>query len=106
MSENQKTVCNIGAFGLWFRIFVVGLVSTITIGIATPWMVVWLIGYVCDNTTVDGRKIEYTCTGGSLFGEMLIVCLLTIITFGIYSFWVPARTLKFHIKYIHIIDEM
>ncbi|MDE6275868.1 MAG: DUF898 domain-containing protein [Clostridia bacterium] len=111
MTENQnfvekpKTVCNIGSFGLWFRFFVVGLVSACTVGLATPWMIVWIVGYICNNTTVDGKSIEYTCTGGKLFVEQIKVCLLTIITVGIYSFWVPARVLKFHIKYIHISEE-
>ena len=105
VAENQKTVCHIGAFGLGLRLFLVGLVSACTAFIAFPWMVVWVVGYVCNNTTVDGNKIEYTCTGGKMFIENIKIMLLTVVTFGIYSFWVPARMLKFHIKYIHIKAE-
>lgn len=105
IAENQKTVCHIGAFGLWLRLFLVGLVSACTAFIAFPWMVVWVVGYVCNNTTVDGNKIEYTCTGGKMLIENIKIMLLTVVTFGIYSFWVPARMLKFHIKYIHIKAE-
>ena len=84
VAENQKTVCHIGAFGLWLRLFLVGLVSACTAFIAFPWMVVWVVGYVCNNTTVDGNKIEYTCTGGKMFIENIKIMLLTVVTFGIY----------------------
>ncbi len=40
-----------------------------------------------------------------MFIENIKIMLLTVVTFGIYSFWVPARMLKFHIKYIHIKAE-
>ncbi|MCI8912139.1 MAG: hypothetical protein HFE31_05520 [Clostridia bacterium] len=85
VAENQKTVCHIGAFGLWLRLFLVGLVSACTAFIAFPWMVVWVVGYVCNNTTVDGNKIEYTCTGGKRHLFFLGTCKNVEVPHQVYS---------------------
>jgi uncharacterized membrane protein YjgN (DUF898 family) len=41
-------------------------------------------------------KLRYHGTGGSLFGLVLVNALLTLITFGIYSFWAKNKVREFH----------
>jgi len=106
VNDRQKTVCAIGAFGLFFRFLLVVLVAILSGGILFPWMEVWLVKYICDKTTVDGCKINYTATGTELFVELLVIILLSIVTLGIFVFWVPSRILKFHISRVHIEKDM
>jgi uncharacterized membrane protein YjgN (DUF898 family) len=47
------------------------------------------------DTTTSGR-FRYHGSGGDLFGLVLVNALLSIITFGIYSFWAKTKVREFH----------
>jgi uncharacterized membrane protein YjgN (DUF898 family) len=40
---------------------------------------------------IDGRRLQFTGKAVELFGNWIVWFLLTIITFGIYSFWVAPK---------------
>lgn len=89
-----------GTGGALFVKFLVGMLLTmITFGIYLPWFIINLTKYVYENTTVKtpGRDIslEFTGTGGQLFGTYLAGFFLTILTFGIYGAWFMTNLTQF-----------
>lgn len=77
-----------GAFANYFATLLVGWVSSITCGIATPWILCWYMRFIANHTFINGKQVVFTGTGGSLFGNYIKWLLLSVITFGIY--WLVA----------------
>ncbi len=67
------------------------LLISVTCGIATPWALCYLWGFIVDHVVIDGRRLKFSGTGGSLFGNWIVWFLLTFITCGIYGFWVAPK---------------
>lgn len=44
------------------------------------------------HTVIDGQRLYFDGTGAQLFGNWIKWFLLTIITLGIYSFWLKIKT--------------
>ncbi len=83
--------------------FIVGyLLTLITFGIYMAWFQVKLMVFNADNTklTVEGRRygMRFTGEGGELFVIMLVGNILSMLTFGIYSFWMMAKLLKWQLS--------
>jgi uncharacterized membrane protein YjgN (DUF898 family) len=75
----------------------IGIGSTLlfifTLGLGLPWAVAMYYRWQTNHTIINGRRLRFTGSGGSLFGHYIVWWLLTIITFGIYGFWVwPQMT--------------
>lgn len=85
-SSNSKFTA--GAFANYFATLLVGLVSSITCGIATPWILCWYMRFIANNTFINGKQVIFDGSGGSLFGNYIKWLLLSFITFGIY--WLVA----------------
>ena len=83
-----------GVLETFITILVTSLLISVTCGIATPWAVCYLWKYIISHATIDGRRLRFDGTGGSLFVQWLIWALLSIITCGIYSFWVIPKMCK------------
>jgi uncharacterized membrane protein YjgN (DUF898 family) len=49
-----------------------------------------------DGMNPSTARFRYHGTGGSLFGLTIVNALLTLITFGIYSFWAKNKVREFH----------
>lgn len=81
-----------------------GLLVLFTFGIATPWAVTMIYRYEADHTVLDGRRLRFTGTGAGLFGQWIKWFLLTVITFGIYGFWVQIALKKWQVKHLQFID--
>ena len=73
-----------GAFENFFRSWVVGFVSVITLSLAYPAMRCWKLRWECDNTYYDGKRLVFDGKGGQLFGLYIKWLLLSVITLGIY----------------------
>ena len=50
------------------------------------------------NTTIEDKKIIFIGKGSSLLGKFILWYFLTIITLGIYSFWMIAKLEKFKVE--------
>ncbi|MCH5160325.1 MAG: DUF898 family protein [Clostridiales bacterium] len=50
------------------------------------------------NTVIDGKRLKFDGGGLELFGQYLIWMLLTIVTLGIFSFWLPAKVLRWTVS--------
>jgi uncharacterized membrane protein YjgN (DUF898 family) len=68
-----------------------GLITVVTLGICYPFALVLTERWRCKHTFIDGQRLEFTGSATGLFGLWIKWFLLSIITFGIYLFWVgPA----------------
>ena len=81
------------------------LVTFLTLGICYPWAVQMVYSWeqrhkVCCNRrcTFDGRAV-------GLFGTWMLCLLLCLVTFGIYSFWVPLRIQKWKVMHTHLLAD-
>lgn len=53
------------------------------------------------HTVVDGKRLRFDGTATGLFGNWIKWLLLTIITLGIYSFWLDIALKKWKTKHTH-----
>ena len=67
------------------------LVTGLTFGICYPWACCMIYNWETKHTVIDGHRLKFTGTAMQLFGNWIKWLLLTIITLGIYSFWVRIR---------------
>ena len=51
------------------------------------------------------RRCNFDGTAAELFGTWVLCMLLTIVTLGIYSFWVPLKVKRWQIKHTHLIKD-
>lgn len=67
------------------------LLMTITLGIGTPWAVCMKEKWYAEHTIIDGKQLVFDGNGGQLFGNYIKWLLLSLITCGIYSFWLGIK---------------
>jgi uncharacterized membrane protein YjgN (DUF898 family) len=89
----------LGLIGVWI---LSTIVISLTIGLATPWMVCFKQRWVADHTTIDGKQLYFDGTGGQLFGNFIKWFLLTIITVGIYGLWLGIKMKKWVVFHTHL----
>lgn len=79
------------------------LLIAVTLGICTPWAVCLKEEWYANHTIIDGKRLVFDGTGGQLFGQYIKWFLLTIITIGIYSFWLNINMKKWVVKHTHAV---
>jgi len=84
---NEKSYFDGGVLGYIGLQIVNVLIICITFGIATPWAVCRTHKWKCEHSVINGRRLKFNGSAGGLFIHWIKWFLLTIITFGIYSFW-------------------
>ena len=77
------------------------VISFITFGFGVPWAICIKERWYAKHTVIDGRKLTFDGTGAQLFGNYIKWFLLTIITFGIYSFWLSIKMKQWVTKHTH-----
>lgn len=66
-------------------------IIAISLGILTPFAIVIKQQFVASNTYIEGKRLKFIGTGMGLFGQWIKWLLLTIVTLGIYGFWVNLK---------------
>jgi hypothetical protein len=79
---------------------VASLIMGLTCGIATPWAICYMMKFVIGHAVIEGKRLRFVGKGGSLFGNWIKWMLLTMITCGIYGFWVTPRMYKWVVSNI------
>lgn len=64
------------------------MVTICTAGICYPWALCMVYGWKINHTVIEGRRLKFQSSAVGLFGHWIKWLLLTIITIGIYGFWV------------------
>ena len=79
------------------------LLTIVTIGIYYPWFLTSLQREIAGNARF-GRNVEfeYQGTGGELLKKILVGYLLTVVTLGVYVFWMVADLVNYHNEQTHI----
>lgn len=56
------------------------------------------------HTVINGHRLAFDGTAMQLFGKWLLWLLLTIVTVGIYSFWVNIKLKKWKVQHTRFAD--
>lgn len=81
-----------------------GIISALTLGICAPWAMCMIFRWQINHTVIEGRRLKFTGTGGSLFVNWIKWLLLCVITLGIYSFWLFIALEKWKVKHTVFAD--
>jgi uncharacterized membrane protein YjgN (DUF898 family) len=98
MNESKFTGGLLGLIGISL---LQGLIISITLGFGAPWAICMKEKWVAEHTIIDGKRLTFDGTGGQLFGNYIKWFLLTLITFGIYGFWLSIKMKKWIVKHTH-----
>lgn len=92
--------------GLWGLIGI-GILQIVlgclTLGLWIPWGVCMRERWYADHTTIDGRQVVFDGHGEELFLNYLKWALLTVITFGIYGFWLSLKMKAWIVEHTHLV---
>ena len=82
-----------------------GIISVVTLGIGIPWAQCMLYSWRLKHTVYNGKRLKFEGTGGELFVQIFKWIFFTIITLGIYLFFVPVKKAKWILSNVHYEDE-
>lgn len=84
---------------LFARLIVSCILTILTLGIYTPWMICDLHRYYYENTRIHAGDVRltltFTGTGSDLFVTFVVGYILSILTLGLYSFWFKVQLMRF-----------
>lgn len=80
------------------------ILTTVTFGICYPWALCMVYGWKINHTVIEGRRLHFKGTAMGLFGNWIKWLFFTIITVGIYGFWVNIALEKWKVKNTQFVD--
>nr|WP_308519277.1 DUF898 family protein [uncultured Stomatobaculum sp.] len=96
--------------GSGLELFIINLVGAficlVTIGLASPWVICYRIGWDRRHTVYNGRRLAFNGTGIQLFGKWIVWFLLTIVTCGLYSFVMGLKLEQWILSHTTFADEV
>ena len=96
--------------GRGLELFLINLVGAficlVTIGLASPWVICYRIGWDRRHTVYNGRRLAFNGTGIQLFGKWIVWFLLTIVTCGLYSFVMGLKLEQWILSHTTFADEV
>jgi len=98
-SKFSGKVIQIFLFCIWAPIL-----FTISIGLASPFIICTVIRWICNNSTISGKRFTFNGTAGGLFGRWIIWYLLTLVTIGVYGFWSTRNQIRWVIENLEIVN--
>lgn len=81
------------------------LISALSATIAQPWGKCLVYKYQFSHTVYNGKRLKFEGNGADLFINRFKWIFFTIITLGIYGWWVPAKKTNWVISNLHFEDE-
>jgi uncharacterized membrane protein YjgN (DUF898 family) len=93
-----------GVLDTVIAIFIAGLISGCSLGIAMPWAVAHLVKYFYEHTEIDGKQLVFEGNPSALFKDYIKWFLLTCVTFGIYGFWVIVKMSNWVAENTHVVE--
>jgi uncharacterized membrane protein YjgN (DUF898 family) len=92
-------------FELWGHIFLRTFMTTLSAGVLAPIGKCLYKRYVINHTVYNGKRLKFEGDPIDLFCQYFKWNFLRVITFGIYSFWIPANYKEWELSHIHFEDE-
>jgi len=86
-------------FWIWAPILL-----TVTLSLATPFVICTVARWICDNTVIGGKKYKFNGTAGDLFKRWILWVVLSIITLGVYAFWSARNQIRWIVDNIEMIN--
>lgn len=80
--------------GLLGTCILASILTSITLGLATPWAICIVLNYVYGHMVIEGKRLVFSGKGAGLFGNWIKWWVLSLLTLGIYGFWVPTKVLS------------
>ncbi|MBQ7408511.1 MAG: DUF898 family protein [Clostridia bacterium] len=104
--ENKEFGSEFKGSGVVYVLLLIGLslLNVITLSIAVPFTTCWHIKWVAKHTSLDGRRIAFDGKGIQLLGKWILWAFLTLITVGIYGFFLSIKMEKWKVSHTHFID--
>ena len=96
--ESKFTGGLLGLIGINILVFIICL---FTICIGMPWAICLRERWYAKHTIIDGEQLQFDGKGIQLIGNYIKWFLLTIITLGIYSFWLNIKMKKWVVSHTH-----
>lgn len=91
--------------GKLIEVIGLGIVSVLacifTLFIAYPWVICMFCNWEAKHTVIEGKRLAFDGTPMSLFLKWLKWMFFTIITFGIYSFWISIELKKWKTEHTY-----
>lgn len=87
-----------GAATYWGTALLATLITLFTVGICYPFSLVLRERWKAKHTYIDGRQLVFDGSAWALFGNWLKWVLFTVLTVGIYSFWVRPKLTQWIIE--------
>ncbi len=78
------------------------LIIIASLGIATTWAICVYQRWVTKHTIVDGHTLRFDGDGSSIFWRFLVWALLTLVTAGIYGWWMAINLKRWITENTHL----
>lgn len=104
--DPNKSVFDGSGMELFLINLVGALICLVTIGLASPWVICYRIGWDRRHTVYNGRRLAFNGTGIQLFGKWIVWFLLTIVTCGLYSFVMGLKLEQWVLSHTTFADEV
>lgn len=101
VNKNEKSYFDGGVLELIGIKFLMIIFTALTFGLCFPIAIVFFFKWEIKHTVIEGKRLIFDGKAGDLFVKWLIWSLLTIITLGIYGFWVPIKLNKWKVMHTH-----
>lgn len=93
-----------GVLDTFINLLVASLMISFTCGIATPWAICYIWKFIVSHVNIDGKRIAFDGNGAQLFGNWIKWFILTLITCGIYGFWVYPKLFQWVASHTHFAE--
>ena len=77
------------------------LIIICTLGVGAPWATCISERWNAKHTIIDGQQLYFDGNAAQLFGNYIKWFLLTIVTLGIYSFWLNIKMKQWVVSHTH-----
>ena len=104
--DPNKSVFDGSGLELFIINLVGALICLVTIGLASPWVICYRIGWDRRPPVYNGRRLAFNGTGIQLFGKWIGCFLLTIVTCGLYSFVMGLKLEQWILSHTTFADEV
>ncbi len=83
-----------------------GFICLFTLGIGAPWAITLLQKWQMGHCIVSRDRMYYDGTALGIFGQYIVIFLLSVVTCGLYSSWGIVRMNKYILRHTHVANRI